>query len=127
VGQDPYGEAGSLRPSIRVFAGQWFENSRGQRFGSTGRPKPGSRGGTGRHVVDGLAPVETQQWDAVIDDPADRYGATADTHAARAHGLMTRPLEETFARVLEYEERRDAHRRAGLSDSDELDLRGLLD
>jgi len=40
---------------------------------------------------------------------------------------MTRPLEETFARVLEYEERRDAPRRAGLSDSDELDLRGLLD
>jgi len=62
-----------------------------------------------------------------IDDPAGRYGATAATHAARAHGLMTRPLEETFARALEYEERRDAPRRAGLSDSDELDLRGLLD
>jgi nucleoside-diphosphate-sugar epimerase len=62
-----------------------------------------------------------------IDDPADRYGATADTRAARAHGLTTRPLEETLARALEYEERRDAPRRAGLSDSDELDLRGLLD
>jgi len=94
VGQDPYGEAGSLRPNIRVFAGQWLENSRGQRFGSTGRPKPGSRGGTGRPVVGGS-------------------------------GLAS--LEETFARALEYEERRDAPRRAGLSDSDELDLRGLLD
>jgi hypothetical protein len=31
-----------------------------------------------------LAPVATQQWDAVIDDPADRYGATADTDAAQA-------------------------------------------
>ena len=71
-----------------------------------------------------MGPTSFPLW---IDDPADRYGATADTHAARAHGLMTRPLAETFARALEYEERRDAPRRAGLSDSDELDLRGLLD
>lgn len=61
-----------------------------------------------------------------IDDPADRYGATADTRAARAHGLTTRPLEETFARVLPYEEARVSPRRAGLSDHDERQLRHML-
>ena len=61
-----------------------------------------------------------------IDDPQDRYGATADTHAARAQGLTTRPLEETLARVLQYEEHRDVPRRAGLSDLEEQQLRSQL-
>jgi nucleoside-diphosphate-sugar epimerase len=61
-----------------------------------------------------------------IDDPADRFGATADTHAARAKGLTTRPLEKTFARVLPYEETRSVPRRAGLSDFDEKQLRRML-
>ncbi len=61
-----------------------------------------------------------------IDDPADRYGATADTRAARAQGLTTRPLEDTFARVLPYEENRDTPRRAGLSDLEEQQLRSQL-
>jgi 2'-hydroxyisoflavone reductase len=70
-----------------------------------------------------MGPKSLPLW---IDDPADRYGATADTRAARAFGLTTRPLEETLARALEYEERRDTPRRAGLSDADEQQLRGLL-
>jgi len=70
-----------------------------------------------------MGPKSLPLW---IDDPADRYGATADTRAAQAFGLTMRPLEETLARALEYEDRRDVPRHAGLSDSDELDLRGLL-
>lgn len=70
-----------------------------------------------------MGPKSLPLW---IDDPADRYGATADTRAAQAHGLTTRPLEETFARVLPYEESRDSARRAGLSDDDERQLRRLL-
>ena len=70
-----------------------------------------------------MGPKSLPLW---IDDPADRYGATANTDAARAHGLTTRPLEETFARVLPYEEARDAPRRAGLSDVDESPLRQML-
>jgi len=52
---------------------------------------------------------------------------------ALARGTSAPPEGVTFVRAdrdeeaLEYEERRDAPRRAGLSDSDELDLRGLLD
>ena len=61
-----------------------------------------------------------------IDDPADRYGGTASTDAARACGLTTRPLEETFARVLPYEEARAEPRRSGLSDTDEQQLRLML-
>jgi nucleoside-diphosphate-sugar epimerase len=70
-----------------------------------------------------MGPKSLPLW---IDDPADRYGATADTSAAQAHGLTTRPLEETFARVLPYEEARDTPRRAGLSDVDERQLRQML-
>ena len=44
-----------------------------------------------------MGPKSLPLW---IDDPADRFGATADTEAARAQGLTTRSLDETFARVL---------------------------
>jgi hypothetical protein len=70
-----------------------------------------------------MGPKSLPLW---IDDTADRYGATANTDAARAHGLTTRPLEETLARVLPYEETRTAPRRAGLSDVDEQQLRHML-
>src|SRR5665647_174329 len=70
-----------------------------------------------------MGPKSLPLW---IDDPADRYGATADTRAAGARGLTTRPLEETFARVLPYEEHRDVPRRAGLSDLEEQQLRSQL-
>jgi nucleoside-diphosphate-sugar epimerase len=70
-----------------------------------------------------MGPKSLPLW---IDDPADRYGATASTDAARAQGLTTRPLAETFARVLPYEEGRLGPRRAGLSDVDERELRQIL-
>jgi hypothetical protein len=70
-----------------------------------------------------MGPKSLPLW---IDDPADRFGATADTEAARAQGLTTRPLDETFARVLRYEESRVSPRRAGLSDFDEQRLRRML-
>jgi 2'-hydroxyisoflavone reductase len=70
-----------------------------------------------------MGPKSLPLW---IDDPADRFGATASTDAARAQGLTTRPLEETFARVLPYEEGRLGPRRAGLSDLDERELRQIL-
>jgi len=70
-----------------------------------------------------MGPKSLPLW---IDDPTDRYGSTADTSAARARGLTTRPLEETFARVLAYEDARDTPRRAGLSDAEEEELRRLL-
>ena len=70
-----------------------------------------------------MGPKSLPLW---IDDPADRFGATAGTQAARAHGLTTRPLEETFRRVLPYEETRESPRRAGLSDVEEQHLRQLL-
>ena len=70
-----------------------------------------------------MGPKSLPLW---IDDPADRYGATANTRAARAHGLTTRPLEQTLARALEYEDHRDVPRGAGLSDLEEQQLRGQL-
>jgi nucleoside-diphosphate-sugar epimerase len=70
-----------------------------------------------------MGPKSLPLW---IDDPADRYAATADTRAAQAHGLTTRPLEETFSRVLPYEETRVLPRRAGLSDVDERQIRSML-
>jgi hypothetical protein len=70
-----------------------------------------------------MGPKSLPLW---IDDPADRYGATANTAAARAQGLKTRSLEETFARVIPFEEGRVGPRRAGLSDRDETQLRQIL-
>ena len=61
-----------------------------------------------------------------IDDSAWRWFATMDTTAAREQGLISRPLGETLARTLEYEERRDQPRQAGLTDDDEVMLRQLL-
>jgi 2'-hydroxyisoflavone reductase len=60
-----------------------------------------------------------------IDDADWRYFATMNTTAARAHGLTTRPLEQTLARALRYEQTRDQPRQAGLTDDDEALLRTL--
>ncbi len=66
-----------------------------------------------------------------IDDPSWRWFATLNTMAARAEGLTTRPLIETLARCLVYEEGRaelssgDASR-AGLADADERALLAAL-
>ena len=50
--------------------------------------------------------------------------STRDSSAARAAGLVTRPLEATLKDVLAWELGRDqaTSRRAGLSDEDERDL-----
>lgn len=61
-----------------------------------------------------------------IEDPDWRWFATLDTTAARAHGLRTRPLAETLARTLAYEETRTEPRQTGLTDADEIALRRLL-
>ncbi|MGN0062744.1 MAG: NAD-dependent epimerase/dehydratase family protein [Nocardioides sp.] len=61
-----------------------------------------------------------------IDDPQWRWFATLETTRAREHGLRTRPLEETLARCLAYEELRGGPSGAGLSDDDEREVRALL-
>lgn len=66
-----------------------------------------------------------------IDDPTWRRFATLDTTAARAEGLVTRPLAATLARALEYETPRAVLHgrspdRAGLSDEDERRVRALV-
>lgn len=54
-----------------------------------------------------------------IDDPAMRGFGTLDTARARAAGLRTRPLADTFRDVLAYEETRTVPRAAGLTDEEE--------
>lgn len=61
-----------------------------------------------------------------IDDPDWRWFATLDTSAARSHGLTTRPLAQTLAAALEYEETRAEPRRTGLTDGEERCLREQL-
>lgn len=61
-----------------------------------------------------------------IDDPDWRWFATMNTTAARREGLTTRPLAETLAAALDYENRRSEPRATGLSDAEERDLRAHL-
>lgn len=56
-----------------------------------------------------------------------RHAATVDSSSARALGLRNRPLEQTLASALSYEEHRSAPRRCGLADEEERDLRRRLD
>ena len=68
-------------------------------------------------VENWMGPVSLPLW---ISDPDWRGFATMDTTRARAAGLVTRPLGETLAAALAYEEGRPAEeRRAGLPDDDE--------
>lgn len=71
-----------------------------------------------------MGPKSLPLW---IDDQEMRFFGTMDTSRARAAGLRTRPLEETFASALAYEEARDKPRQAGLTDEEELALRAVLD
>ncbi|GAA1729205.1 hypothetical protein [Aeromicrobium alkaliterrae] len=71
-----------------------------------------------------MGPTSLPLW---IDDPAWRWFATMDTVAARTAGLVTRPLADTLARTLAYEERRTEPRLAGLTDPDEIRVRAALD
>jgi 2'-hydroxyisoflavone reductase len=75
-------------------------------------------------VTEWMGPRSLPLW---ITDPDWRHFATLDTSRARARGLRTRPLAETMARTLAYEERREEPRGAGLSDADEIALRAALD
>lgn len=61
-----------------------------------------------------------------IPDPALRFMATLDCDPARTKGLQTRPLAETLAAALKYEQRRDVPRQAGLTDGEEEALRWAL-
>lgn len=86
--------------------------------GSGSRPRrvaPEILAGLG--VQNWMGPASLPLW---ISDPDWRGFATMDTTRARAAGLRTRPLRETFAAALAYEESRDpADRKAGLTDEDE--------
>ena len=63
-----------------------------------------------------MGPASLPLW---IDDPDWRGFATMDTRRARAEGLVTRPLEDTLADVLAWEETRTEPRRCGLTDDEE--------
>ncbi|MGL5849781.1 MAG: NAD-dependent epimerase/dehydratase family protein [Phycicoccus sp.] len=63
-----------------------------------------------------MGPMSLPLW---IADPDWRGFATMDTTRARAAGLVTRPLRDTLADVLAWEETRAEPRHAGLSDDDE--------
>lgn len=75
-------------------------------------------------VNEWMGPTSLPLW---IAEPTWRWFATMDTAAARREGLVTRPLRETLARALDYEEAREAPRGCGLTDEEERRLRGALD
>ena len=60
-----------------------------------------------------------------INERELRYAATANSAAARAHGLRLRPIRQTLAAALVYENSR-SERPAGLSDEEERALRQSL-
>lgn len=62
-----------------------------------------------------------------IDDPSLRSFAVLDTTRARGAGLHTRPLVETLRDTLDWEETRTVPRGAGLTDSEEQEIRAALD
>jgi nucleoside-diphosphate-sugar epimerase len=62
-----------------------------------------------------------------IDDPQARGFATLDTTRARAAGLATRPLADTFADLIGYESAREVPRQAGLTDDEERRLQAELE
>lgn len=62
-----------------------------------------------------------------LDDADWRGFATLSSTRADSYGLVTRPLAETLARALDYEEQRAEPRHAGLTDDEERSLRALLD
>lgn len=54
-----------------------------------------------------------------------RAFATLNTDKARAHGLVTRPLAETLADALAFENQRTTPMGAGLTDAEERELRAV--
>ncbi|MDO5066085.1 MAG: NAD-dependent epimerase/dehydratase family protein [Propionibacteriaceae bacterium] len=59
--------------------------------------------------------------------PEFRFAAALDVRQALAGGLRIRPLSETLAAALRYEEQREVPRLAGLTDAEEIELRNQLD
>lgn len=66
-----------------------------------------------------MGPQSLPLW---IGHPQWRYVTTLDTSAAKAHGLKTRPLKETLAAALQYENDRTTQPQAGLTDEEEIKL-----
>lgn len=79
-----------------------------------------------------LADVGVQGWSGPtslplwLEDPHWRWFTTLDTSLARAHGLATRPLDETLVRTLDWQRRVGPPQGTGLSDYEEAWLRDLL-
>lgn len=67
-----------------------------------------------------MGPKSLPLW---IDDPTWRYFATMDSSAATRAGLRTRPMKDTLAGALDYENHRVEPRPTGLSDDEERLLR----
>lgn len=89
---------------------------------ATPRPVPAETL-AGAGITHWMGPRSLPLW---IDDPAWRWFSTLDTAAARRHGLSLRPLRDTLAAALAYEETRTDPRQAGLTDEGERFLRELL-
>jgi nucleoside-diphosphate-sugar epimerase len=94
--------------------------------GSTARPRPVPAEVLRELGIQGwMGPASLPLW---IDDPEWRGFATMDTTRARAAGLVLRPLSETLADALAFEEAREGEeRRAGLTDEDERRVLGATD
>ncbi|MBN9792531.1 oxidoreductase [Pseudonocardia sp. TMWB2A] len=97
---------------------------------SSAETRPVSRTDLARHGITAWSgECSLPLW---IDDPGWWWFATLDTRAARAAGLVTRPLEHTLVAALAYEDDRRRHGGgpgplgAGLSDDDERRLRSAL-
>ena len=69
-----------------------------------------------------MGPKSLPLW---IGDPAWRYVSILDCTLASTHGLKTRPLKETLAAALRYENERATPRQAGLTDEEEKELLAL--
>ncbi|GMA38126.1 NAD-dependent epimerase/dehydratase family protein [Mobilicoccus caccae] len=70
-----------------------------------------------------MGPTTLPLW---VGAPGWRYATVADASAARSHGLTTRPLAQTLAAALTFEESRGGPRGAGLTDEEERRLRAAL-
>lgn len=70
-----------------------------------------------------MGPATLPLW---LDDEGWRGFATLDTVRARAAGLRSRPLIDTFRDVLEYENERSVPRLTGLEDAEEQRVRAAL-
>lgn len=69
-----------------------------------------------------MGPKSLPLW---VGHPQWRYVATLDSSAAKAHGLKTRPMKETLAAALRYENDRTTPPQAGLTDEEEIKLLAL--